>query len=92
VGATTTTARSSRGRRREAPADAPLRSLLHPEGRPQDRCRSCGSDRLTRIGLELGDGTQVRFTSCRDCETRAWEAGDRVLSVDSVLERARPAQ
>jgi hypothetical protein len=52
------------------------------------RCRLCDSDRVTRIHIELEDGSPVAFTSCLTCEHRTWDLDGEVLSVDSVLRRA----
>jgi hypothetical protein len=49
----------------------------------------CGSDRLTRLALELTDGTAVDFLSCHVCEDRVWEHDGRVLDVTTVLDRTR---
>ena len=53
-----------------------LGSLLRPgargEGSPS--CQLCHSTRVTRIALELEDGSQVDFTNCLDCEHRVWRA------------------
>ena len=52
-------------------------------------CLVCDSDRVTRISMELTDGSQVDCTHCLDCENRSWQAGDEVLSVDHVLTKAQ---
>jgi len=49
----------------------------------------CQSERVTRISMELADGSEVQFTNCLECENRTWEAGDELLSVDHVLSRAK---
>ena len=67
----------------------PLGSLAHKGARGAVRCRVCDSERVTRISMELTDGTPVDFTSCLDCEHRTWEQGDDLLSVDRVLTKAQ---
>ena len=67
----------------------PLGSLAHKGARGAVRCRVCDSERVTRISMELTDGSQVDFTHCLDCENRSWQAGDEVLSVDHVLTKAQ---
>jgi len=67
----------------------PLGSLTQQGARVGIRCRVCRSERVTRISMELADGTEVDFTNCLECENRTWEAGDELLSVDHVLTRAK---
>ncbi len=70
-------------------APVSLGSLTQPGARAGLGCRLCGSARVTRISMELTDGSQVDFTSCLDCEHRTWEQGDDLLSVDRVLSKAQ---
>ena len=66
----------------------PLAALSQPAGaRPS--CPSCGSDRLTSLGMVLTDGTPVSFTSCRNCECRAWAHEGAALPLSDVLSRTR---
>ena len=67
----------------------PLGSLTQPGARVGVRCQMCASERVTRISMELTDGSQVDFTHCLECEHRTWQHGDEVLSVDHVLTRAK---
>lgn len=68
-----------------APVD--LGSLTQPGAR-RGTCLACGSARVTRIGMNLTDGTPVDFTSCLECEHRSWQRADgTVLSRDDVLLR-----
>jgi DNA-directed RNA polymerase subunit M/transcription elongation factor TFIIS len=91
------TAKRSRSRRNAAASrheHEPLGSLTQPGARGGAGCEVCGSERVTRISMELADGSPVHFTSCHRCEHRAWtgagDEGDRpVLPVESVLDRAR---
>ena len=80
-----------RGRRRGRAAgpSIPLGSLTQREHRAAIECQSCGSTRVTRLTMNLTDGTPVEFTSCHRCEHRTWEHGGDALSVDSVLDRTR---
>lgn len=70
-------------------ASAPLGSLTQPNARHGVRCHVCQSERVTRISMELTDGSEVDFTHCLDCENRTWQQGDELLSVDHVLSRAK---
>jgi hypothetical protein len=67
----------------------PLGSLTQPGARVGVRCQMCQSERVTRISMELTDGSEVDFTPCLECEHRTWQHGDEVLSVDHVLTRAK---
>lgn len=67
----------------------PLGSLTQGCDRPGHRCRACGSARVTRITMNLTDGTPVEFTSCRTCEHRSWEAEGALLQRDRVLAKTR---
>jgi hypothetical protein len=68
---------------------AQLGSLTQPGARTGARCQLCHSERVTRISMELTDGTEVDFTHCLECEHRTWQHGDEVLSVDHVLSRTQ---
>ena len=70
-------------------APVPLGSLTQPGAREGARCQVCRSPRVTRISMELTDGSQVDFTHCLECENRTWEAAGELLSVDHVLTRAQ---
>lgn len=75
----------------QARRHVPLGSLTQPGARAGASCRACGSDRVTRIGMNLTDGSPVEFTSCHHCEHRTWAEQDsaRALPVDRVLDKAR---
>ncbi len=81
----------TRGRRRGRTAgpSIPLGSLTQREHRSEIQCQACGSSRVTRLSMNLTDGTPVEFTSCHRCEHRTWEHGGDTLSVASVLDKAR---
>ena len=82
--------RGRRGRSRGAARPAgPLGSLTQREHRTSAVCRSCGSPQVTRLSMNLTDGTPVEFTSCHRCEHRTWEHVGEELSVDTVLDRTR---
>ena len=81
--------RGRRGRGRAGVAPVPLGSLTQREHRAVITCRSCGSTRVTRLSLNLTDGTPVEFTSCHRCEHRTWEHAGAELTVGTVLDRAR---
>lgn len=66
-----------------------LGSLTQRADRGGETCRSCGSDRVTRITMNLTDGSPVAFTSCRSCDHRSWEEDGTVLPVSSVLDKTR---
>jgi hypothetical protein len=71
----------------------PLGSLTQPGARGGASCRACGSERVTRIAMNLTDGSPVEFTSCHRCEHRTWadQGSARALPVGRVLDRARKA-
>lgn len=76
-------------RTRPSEEAVPLGSLTQPGAR-RANCRMCGSDRVTRIGMQLTDGTPVDFTSCLACERRSWEQPDgTLLSREDVLARTQ---
>ena len=76
-------------RNRATAEQVPLGSLTQRGARGGASCLICESDRVTRISMELTDGSQVDVTHCLDCENRAWQAGEEVLSVDHVLAKAQ---
>ena len=82
-------ARSARRPRRAEVVHVPLGSLTQREDRPHAACRCCGSGHVTRLSMNLTDGTPVDFTSCHHCEHRTWEHAGAELSVDGVLDRTR---
>jgi hypothetical protein len=69
----------------------PLGSLTQRGARTGAGCRACGSERVTRIAMNLTDGSPVEFTSCHKCEHRTWaEQGTaKALPVGRVLDRTR---
>jgi hypothetical protein len=81
----------ARGRRRGRAAgpSIPLGSLTQREHRTVIHCQACGSTRVTRLSMNLTDGTPVDFTSCHRCEHRTWEHAGDTLSVNTVLHRTR---
>ena len=62
----------------------PLGSLTQPGARRGATCRACGSERVTRIAMNLTDGSPVEFTSCHHCEHRTWaeQGSAQALPVD----------
>ncbi len=87
--ATVPAPRRRRSRARAADPVVPLGSLTQREHRGGVQCRLCGSGRVTRLSMNLTDGTPVDFTSCHRCEHRTWESSGGVLPVASVLDRTR---
>lgn len=92
----TSTAGSSQGsipkprRRRSRPQPVmPLGSLTQVSTASSPSCAVCMSQRVTRLALQLADGTPVIFTSCHACEHRRWEHNGQEISVDAVKERAQ---
>ncbi|MFI7588394.1 hypothetical protein ACIB24_15095 [Spongisporangium articulatum] len=77
-----------RRRGRTEPA-VPLGSLTQREHQTEIVCAQCGSNRVTRLALNLTDGTPVNFISCHRCEHKTWDHEGTPLSVDTVLERTR---
>jgi hypothetical protein len=83
----------ARRRRGRVPVQqVPLGSLTQREHRHTEVCRGCGSPRITKLSLNLTDGTPVDFTSCHRCEHRSWQHAGAELSVQSVLDRTRRNQ
>ena len=78
-------------RRRSTGPSLPLGSLTQREHRATTECLGCGSSRVTRLSLNLTDGTPVEFTSCHRCEHRSWEHEGDPLSMEMVLDRTRRA-
>lgn len=66
-----------------------LGSLTQRGARGNASCLACSSERVTRISMELEDGSRVDFTHCMDCEHRSWQHGGDVLTVDTVLAKAQ---
>ena len=81
--------RGRRGRGRTAVLAAPLGSLPQRGDRHVATCRGCGSGHVTRLAMNLTDGTPVEFTSCHRCEHRTWEHSGGEMTVGTVLDRAR---
>lgn len=79
--------RTRRGR--AAAPSVPLGSLTQPEHRVDRPCAACGSQQVTRLAMQLTDGTPVRFISCHRCEHRRWEHEGSALTVEAVLDRTR---
>ena len=63
-------------------------SLTQRGAGPAGSCPSCGSSRLTELGMTLTDGTPVRFASCHDCEHRSWSHLGETLQFSDVIARA----
>jgi hypothetical protein len=79
---------TGRRRRQDAPP-APLGSLTQRDHRAGGSCAACGSTHVTRLTMNLTDGTPVDFTSCHHCEHRSWQHAGGALGVEAVLEHAR---
>ena len=71
-----------RRRRGRNEPEIPLGSLTQREHRT-------GSNRITRLAMNLTDGTPVGFISCHRCEHRTWDHEGAPLSVETVLDRTR---
>lgn len=78
-----------RARRSRNSVETPLGSLTQPQHRHGQACRTCGSERVTRLMMKLTDGTPVEFMSCHVCEARVWEHEGEALAVGTVLDRTR---
>jgi ribosomal protein L37E len=66
-----------------------LGSLTQLEHRTTTVCRACGSTHLTRLSMNLTDGTPVDFVSCHRCEHKSWVHAGSELPVAAVLDRTR---
>lgn len=53
------------------------------------RCASCANSSLIEIRMKVG-GAPVTFRRCGRCEAQAWEALDVPVTLDHVLDLARP--
>ena len=80
--------RTTRGRRADRNPPEPLGSLTQQPATSGDSCRNCHGTAVTRLSMQLRDGTDVEFLSCHDCETRWWQEENRVIDVQSVLARS----
>jgi hypothetical protein len=80
-------ARRSRGTTSDEPVS--LGSLTQVPTDVLVRCHACASTRVTRIAMQLTDGTPVDFTACQNCETRSWVSGGVALDFADVLARTR---
>jgi hypothetical protein len=85
----TSTENAPSGRRRRQDAPAPLGSLTQHDHRAGGSCTVCGSTHVTRLTMNLTDGTPVDFTSCHHCEHRSWQHAGGPLGVEAVLQHAR---
>lgn len=74
-----------------APTCLPLGSLTQQSAREISSCSNCGSSRITKLSMNLTDGTPVDFTSCHVCAHKSWSHGGIELAVTDVLERTRKA-
>lgn len=54
-------------------------------------CPICSKGDVIEIHHRLPDGSEVSFYTCHGCEEKWWRAGDRDLTLDEVLGRARKA-
>ena len=53
------------------------------------RCPTCATGALIEIRMEVG-GAPVTFRRCGRCDTQGWESLDAPISLDHVLDLARP--
>ena len=53
------------------------------------RCASCANTSLIEIRMKVG-GAPVTFRRCARCEAQGWESLDAAVSLDHVLDLARP--
>ena len=68
----------------------PLGSLTQRDARAGASAAPAAASHVTRLAMNLTDGTPVDFTSCHRCEHRTWAARGRpALAVDAVLEQTR---
>lgn len=64
-------------------------SLVTTPARDLASCSSCGSSRVTALKMTLTDGSEVDFTSCRDCEHKSWRQDGRELDRETVLAKTQ---
>jgi transcription elongation factor Elf1 len=49
------------------------------------QCPRCNSESFTKLAFELGASDEIEFYSCRSCEERWWQRGDRTIVLDDVF-------
>ncbi len=82
--------RRSRRRGEQAPALGSLSRPTNGSGSVPRGCIACGSVAVTRLAMDLTDGTPVTFVSCQTCEHRAWfDAEGGEVAIEDVLSRSR---
>jgi hypothetical protein len=56
------------------------------------RCPSCEDEDCIQIEINLKGEDQVRFFSCRRCETKWWERHGDTIDLDTVLSLTAEAE
>lgn len=51
-------------------------------------CPVCHRSRVTRMAVQLTDGTPVTLMSCSDCDTRTWWNGPEQLNLQDVVNKS----
>ena len=61
---------------------------LSPQQRPggRDTCPGCWRDRVTVVGLDLGEGDQVELHACDFCERKRWMRNGQEVPMGEVLD------
>ncbi len=52
----------------------------------RDTCPGCWRDRVTVVGVDLGEGDQVELHACDFCERRTWMRNGEVVPMGEVLD------
>ncbi len=52
----------------------------------RDTCPGCWRDRVTVVGVDLGEGDQVELHACDFCERRTWMRNGEVVPMSDVLD------
>ena len=64
--------------------EAATRGRARPKVR--DTCPGCWRDRVTVVGVDLGEGDQVELHACDFCERRTWMRNGQPVPMDEVLD------
>lgn len=59
---------------------------VRPRPAARDTCPGCWRDRVTVVGVDLGEGDQVELHACDFCERRTWMRNGEVVPMGEVLD------
>lgn len=58
-------------------------------GPSRDRCPTCGQDRVTVVGMDLGGDSSVELHACGHCETKTWVRDGKHVEMAEVLAKIK---